>query len=63
MNFYFEQPTPNLKSLYEIAGTLVATFGRVFEMQPDETLAYHAPLVKQLRATKASAKFCTPQVS
>lgn len=63
MNFYFERPTPNLQSLYETAGTLVATLGRVFEMRPDETLAFQAPLVKRLRPTKANAKFCTPQIT
>lgn len=63
MNYYFERPTPNAQALYDIAGVLVATLGRVFEMQPDETLAYHAPLVKRLHATKTDAKFCTPLVS
>jgi hypothetical protein len=63
MNYYFERPTPNTQALYDIAGILVATLGRVFDMQLDETLAYHAPLIKRLRATKTDSKFCTPQIS
>lgn len=63
MNYYFERRAPNAQALYDIAGIIVTTFGRVFEMQPDETLAYHAPLVKTPPVGKAEGKFCSPLIS
>jgi hypothetical protein len=63
MNYYFERATANAQSLYDLAGVLVVTLGRVFDMQLDEALAYHAPLVKRLRQSKSDGKFCTPQLS
>src|SRR5215469_9773177 len=35
-NFYWERPVADLKSLYDIAGILIETMGRVFDMQLDE---------------------------
>jgi hypothetical protein len=64
-NNYHQWPdarTP--EALYDIAGLLVDTLGRVFEMQTDETLTYKAPLVAGTpKPTEDSRKYCGQQIS
>jgi hypothetical protein len=63
-NYHLERKVSDLDSLYDIAGLFVETLGRVFDMQLDETLTYHAPLVKQTpQGGVEGSKFCAPMVS
>jgi hypothetical protein len=64
-NNYYQLPdarTP--EALYNIAGLLVDTLGRVFDMRIDETLTYQAPLVAGTpKPTEDSHKYCGEQIS
>jgi hypothetical protein len=64
-NNYYQWPdarTP--EAIYDIAGLLVDTLGRVFDMQIDETLMYEAPLVTGTpKPTEDSRKYCGEQIS
>ncbi len=63
-NYHLEHKAPNADALYDIAGLLVETLGRVFDMQLDETLTYHAPLVKQTpEGGVDGSNLCTPKIS
>jgi hypothetical protein len=62
-NFYVELPASDDQSLYGVAGLIVETVGRVFDMQLDERLIYHAPLVTQMPRGSDGDKFCAPMVS
>lgn len=62
-NYYIERPAAGGKALYEIAGLLVETLGRVFDMQLDELLVYHAPLLKRPPKQNSLRGFCAPVVS
>ena len=44
-NFVQEHPVPDAHALYEIAGLLVETLVRVYELQANDTLEFVAPLV------------------
>ena len=61
-NFYTELPVSDDQALYEVAGLMVETVGRIFDMQLDERLIYHAPLVKQTPRGEDN-KFCAPMIS
>jgi hypothetical protein len=62
-NFYVERPVPDMKSLYDVAGLLVETLGRVFDMTADDKLIYHAPLVKRTPKRFESLGLCSPLIS
>lgn len=62
-NYYIEAPVQDTKSLYDIAGLLVETVGRVFDMQLDERIIYHAPLVKRPPKQTSVGGFCAPMIS
>ena len=63
-NYHLERGVKNADSLYDIAGLLVETLGRVLDMQLDERLIYHAPLVKQTPAGGIEgSKLCAPLIS
>ncbi len=52
------------EALYDIAGLLVDTVGRVFDMQVNETLMYEAPLVSgKPKPTQDSRKYCGQMIS
>jgi hypothetical protein len=63
-NYYQKRDAQSFKSLYEIAGLLIDTLGRVFDMEADEGLKYEAPLVKQApdRGVEGSS-LCAPLTS
>lgn len=44
-NFAQQRPVPNDGALYDIAGMLVETLVRVYDLQIDDLLVFHAPLV------------------
>lgn len=63
-NYYQRQPAESPEALYKIAGLLVETLGRVFDMQSDEALTYEAPLVpKPPEPSEEGSRFCSPQIS
>jgi hypothetical protein len=63
-NYYQWRKSLAPEDRYEIAGLLVETVGRVFDMGADETLMYKAPLVIGTpKSTEYAAKYCEPQVS
>lgn len=63
-NYYQWRDARSPEALYGIAGLLVDTVGRVFDMQADETLTYQAPLVTGMpKATEDSHKYCGQQIS
>ena len=63
-NFHLERKVPNIDALSDIAGLYVETLGRVFDMQLDETLSYHAPLVKATpEGVGEGTKHCAPMIS
>ena len=63
-NFHLERASANIDQLYDIAGLYVDTLARVFDMQLDETLTYHAPLVPtKPSGDPADTKYCRPMVS
>lgn len=63
-NYKLERKVTGTASLYEIAGLYVETLGRVFDMQPDETLNYNAPRVSlPPTGTAETRRFCQPKTS
>lgn len=62
-NFYTERPVPDMKSLYDVAGLVVETLGRVFDMRLDDKLIYHAPLVKRPPKRPEVLGLCSPMIS
>jgi hypothetical protein len=63
-NYYQWRDARTPEALYEIAGLLVDTVGRVFDMQVNETLMYQAPLVAATpKPTEDSHKYCGQQIS
>ncbi|HEY3917712.1 MAG TPA: hypothetical protein VGL83_07955 [Stellaceae bacterium] len=63
-NYYQWRKSLTPEDRYAIAGLLVDTVGRVFDMQADETLMYEAPLVTGTpQPTEYAAKYCAPQIS
>jgi hypothetical protein len=63
-NYYQKRDAQSLTSLYQIAGLLVDTVGRVFDMEADEGLKYEAPLVKlPPRDGVAGSSLCAPMTS
>lgn len=45
-NYFQKRDARSLAALYDAAGLLIDTLGRVFDMAPEEGLIYEAPLVK-----------------
>lgn len=63
-NYYQWRDARTPEALYDVAGLLVDTVGRVFDMRADETLMYKAPLVTGTpKATDDSRKYCGQQIS
>jgi len=64
-NYYQKRNARRPEAIYDIAGLLIDTLGRVFDMQPEEGLIYEAPLVKQLPAISGAdgSKLCAPMIS
>lgn len=63
-NYHLEAKVTGIDSLYEIAGLFVETLGRIFEMQVDDKIIYHAPLVKGTpEAGVEGNRFCAPMIS
>jgi hypothetical protein len=63
-NYYQLRDARTPEALYDIAGLLVDTVGRVFDMQVNETLTYQAPLVTGTpKPTDDSHKYCGQQIS
>lgn len=63
-NFYQKRDARGPEALYQIAGLLINTLGKVFDMQPDEGLIYDAPLVKRSPENGIEgSKFCAPTIS
>jgi hypothetical protein len=63
-NYYQWRDARTPEALYDIAGLLVDTVGRVFDMRVDETLMYEAPLVTGTpKPTEDSRKYCGQQIS
>jgi hypothetical protein len=63
-NYYQVRDARTPEALYDIAGLLVDTVGRVFDMQVNETLTYQAPLVTGTpKPTDDSRKYCGQQIS
>lgn len=63
-NYYQWRDARTPEALYDVAGLLVDTVGRVFDMQVDETLMYKAPLVSGTpKPTEDSRKYCGQQIS
>jgi hypothetical protein len=63
-NYYQWRKSLTPEDRYEIAGLLVDTIGRVFDMRADETLMYEAPLVTGTpKPIEYAAKYCEPHIS
>jgi hypothetical protein len=63
-NYYQWRDARTPEALYEVAGLLVDTVGRVFDMQVNEKLMYKAPLVSATpKPTEDSHKYCGQQIS
>jgi hypothetical protein len=63
-NYYQWRDARTPEALYDVAGLLVDTVGRVFDMGVDETLIYKAPLVSGTpKPTEDSRKYCGQQIS
>jgi len=63
-NYYQWRDARTPEALYDVAGLLVDTVGRVFDMRIDEALMYKAPLVTGTpKPTEDSHKYCGQQIS
>ena len=62
-NYYQKRDAQDLRSLFQIAGLLIETEGRLFDMEPDEGLNYDAPLVIGRPTDVTEGGFCAPMIS